>query len=48
MTLAGGDINQYEKLKTITIQDYLIKLDTFVKSIEPESSKPLPTQRQKS
>jgi len=34
MILAGGDILQYEALKKISVNDYLIKLDDFVTRLE--------------
>ena len=34
MTLAGGNIGEYERLKGVSISDYLIKLDSHVKSME--------------
>ena len=34
MILAGGDILQYNELKKISVNDYLIKLDDFVTRLE--------------
>ena len=34
MILAGGDIIQYNELKKISVNDYLLKLDDFVSRLE--------------
>ena len=34
MMLAGGDVTQYVEIKKLMAEEYLNKLDTFVKSIE--------------
>tara|TARA_R110000868_G_scaffold30354_4_gene112452 strand:+ start:547 stop:696 length:150 start_codon:yes stop_codon:yes gene_type:complete len=34
LVICGGDVVQYKELKKMTIEDYIIKLDNFVSSIE--------------
>jgi len=34
MILAGGKITEYNELKKISVNDYLIKLDDFVSRLE--------------
>ncbi len=35
MLLVGGDLVQYELMKQISVNDYLLKLDDFVTRLEP-------------
>ena len=39
MILSGGDVIQYKELKRININEYLVKLDNFVSSIESQIKK---------
>lgn len=34
MMICKGDVNQYEILKSMSVSDYLIKLDRYVSEIE--------------
>lgn len=34
MTLADGDIIQYNEIKRISVQDFIMKYDSFIKDIE--------------
>ena len=36
MVLCGGDVNQYEAMKRLSIGDYIIKLDNWVDKIKPK------------
>lgn len=39
MTLAGGDMAQYDLIKRMGIGDYLIKLNNYVDDLERERQK---------
>jgi hypothetical protein len=34
LAICGGDVVQYKELKKSTIEEYIVKLDSFVSSIE--------------